>query len=504
MSSSTADDFHVPSSPRVAVRHSDRIKLRRGLTFLGMTLLLPGSAQMAAGNKRVGRIALRIWVSLWALLLLLGVLALVWRGAVVEIFTYGPALRVLQVALIALGVGWGALLVDAWRISRPPELARKHRFGFALLSSVLVFTVVGGLIASASMVSAQRDLMATVFSGGGEVKAKAGRYNILLMGGDAGKGRTGLRPDSMTVASVDEETGRTVLFSLPRNMEDVPFPASSPLHKKFPKGYGCKDHSCMLNAVYTYATNHKDLYPGVKNPGAKATAEAIEGATGLKINYYVLVDLKGFQALVDAVGGINMDITKRLPIGGGPTHPIYGYVEAGKNVHLDGYHALWFARSRSSDSDYARIARQKCVMSSMLNQLDPVTVLTKFNKIAAAGKEIMETNIPTSQLNTMMTLAMKAKATPISSIAFIPPLVHPGEPDFALIHKKVKAKLAAAEAADVKAAAKASASPVPTSAVTPSSSPSPSKKATKKPSPSATKTKAGQETDNLSNVCSAR
>ncbi|MDQ1662501.1 MAG: polyisoprenyl-teichoic acid--peptidoglycan teichoic acid transferase, partial [Blastococcus sp.] len=266
MSSSAADDLHVPISPRVAVRLSDRAKLRRGLTYLGMTLVLPGSAQVAAGSRRFGRLALWVWGFLWGLVLLVGLLALVWRQGVVQLFTNPVTLRVLQVALIVLAVAWGALLVDAWRISRPPELARRHRFGFALLSLVLTFTVVGGLVASASIVSAQRDLMSAVFSGGGDTKSKNGRFNILLMGGDAGKGRVGLRPDSMTVASVDEQTGRTVLFSLPRNLEDVPFPASSPLHKRFPKGYSCKDHSCMLNAVYTYATNHKFLYPGVKNP----------------------------------------------------------------------------------------------------------------------------------------------------------------------------------------------------------------------------------------------
>ncbi len=499
MSSSTADDLRVPSSPRVAERRSDRIKLRRGLTFLGMTLLMPGSAQVAGGNKRVGRIALRVWIGLWALLLVAGVLALVWRDGAVSIITFGPTLRAVQVALVLLALGWGALLIDAWRLSRPPELARQHRLGFALLNGALVVAVVGGLLASASIVSSQRDLMATVFSGGGDAKAKNGRYNILLLGGDAGKGRSGLRPDSMTVASVDEETGRTVLFSLPRNMEDVPFPAYSPLHKKFPKGYGCKDHSCMLNAVYTYATQHKELYPGVKDPGAKATAEAIEGATGLKINYYVLIDLKGFEALVDSVGGINMDISKRLPIGGGPTHPIYGYVEAGKNVHLDGYHALWFARSRSSDSDYARIARQKCVMSAMLNQLDPVTVLTKFNKIATAGKEIMETNIPTRDLNNLMSLAMKAKALPMASLAFVPPKIYPGEPDFAKMHQLVRTKIEAAEAADVAATTSPSPSAAPSS-VKPSATAKPSGKASAK----AKKPKSASSTDDLSDVCSAR
>ena len=392
-----------------------------------------------------------------------------------------------------------------------------------MLSGAVAFAVVGALLTSSSIVAAQRNLMASVFAGGGDGQSRAGRINILLMGGDAGKGRVGLRPDSMTVASVDEETGRTVLFSLPRNLEDVPFPASSPLHWKFPHGYGCKDHSCLLNAVYTYASQHRELYPGVKDPGARGTEEAIEGATGLHINYYVLIDLKGFQALVDAVGGINLDISRRLPIGGGPTHPIYGYVEAGKNVHLDGYHALWYARSRSSDSDYARIARQKCVMSAMLNQLNPVTVLTKFNQIAAAGKEIVETNIPTSELDRLLTLAQKAKALPVASVAFVPPLIQPGDPKFDVVRAKVQAKIAAAEAADARRAG--SPAPTPTAASSTSGEgqqPAAQKEAAAQKQPAAQKkaaaqkktaakkaaatgrADAGQETNNLDNVCSAR
>lgn len=245
-----------------------------------MTLVLPGSAQMAAGNKRIGRIALRTWAVLFGLVLVSALLALCWRGAFITLFSSSVPLRLLQLVLVLVGVCWAALMVDAWRISRPPELARQHRLGFAMLSTALVFVVTGAMFASASIVSSQRDFMASVFAGGGDGEAKAGRINVLLLGGDAGKDRVGLRPDSMTVASVDVASGRTVLFSLPRNMEDVPFPASSPLHRKFPNGYGCPDHSCMLNAVYTYAMQHKDLYPGVRNPGAQATRRPPRASPG--------------------------------------------------------------------------------------------------------------------------------------------------------------------------------------------------------------------------------
>ncbi|MCW2802616.1 MAG: putative LytR family regulatory protein [Propionibacteriaceae bacterium] len=505
VSINTASTRPVPP-PSSTTRRSDRVKLRRGLTFLAMTLVLPGSAQIAAGNRRVGRFAVRVWMALWASLLLVGALTLLWRGGAIAMFTFGPTLRVVQAVMIAVGIGWALLLLDAWRIARPPELARQHRLGFAILNVALVFLVAGGLFASASMVSSQRDMMASVFAGGGDTKSKNGRFNVLLMGGDAGKNRTGLRPDSMTIASIDADTGRTVLFSLPRNMEDVPFPESSPLHDKFPRGFGCADHSCMLNAVYTYATEHAALYPGVTNPGAQATKEAVEGVTGLTINYWALIDLKGFEALVNAVGGITLDINKRVPIGGGSTK-ISGYIETGKHVQLDGYHALWFARSRADSSDYERMARQKCVMSAMLNQLDPMTVLTKFNQIAAAGKEIVATDIPTSTINTLMQLALKAKKLPISSLSFVPPLVYPGSPNFTVIHAAVQAKIDAAEGADrgekpakgAEPASRASSDPSTEAEQNGSSS------ATAEPGAGASSTpKPGQDTEDLAEVCAAR
>jgi hypothetical protein len=104
-----------------------------------------------------------------------------------------------------------------------------------------------------------------------------------------------------------------------------------------------------------------------------------------------------------------------------------------------------------------------------------------------------------------MDLALKAKSKPIASLAFVPPLVYPGEPDFALMHRKVKAKIAASEAADVKATASpkppAATTAAPTAA-TPGSSSTP--KPTKKSSSKTKKEKSAAATDDLSNVCSAR
>jgi LCP family protein required for cell wall assembly len=412
-----------------------------------MTLVLPGSAQLVAGNRRLGRLALRILATLCTIALLVVLLALILPEAALAIVTLSPALVAIQILIILLGVGWVALIIDAWRLAHPWELQHRGRVGFSVLSLAVALTLLGGFIAVASMVSAQHNLTTTVFGGGGDQVAKHGRYNILLMGGDAAQDRVGLRPDSLTVASVDAETGRTVLISLPRNLQAVPFPSNSPLQDRFPEGYRCRDGSCMLNAIYTYASEHRDLYPGVQNPGAQATREAVEGATGLTINYWVMIDLKGFESLVDSVGGITMDVYRRVPIGGGST-PIHGFVEAGKNRHLGGYEALWFARSRSDSSDYDRMVRQKCVMKAMLDQFDPITVLTKFNRIAAASKEVVATDIPTSEIGTMINLALKAKGLPVSSVAMMPPLIDPNSPDFTLVRGTVQKRIEASEAKD--------------------------------------------------------
>ena len=81
---------------------------------------------------------------------------------------------------------------------------------------------------------------------------------------------------------------------------------------------------------------------------------------------------------------------------------------------LNGYETLWFARSRESADDYSRMARQKCVMSAMVQQLSPQTVITKFEALAKAGTELVETDLPASELDTFAQLALKARSQKIS------------------------------------------------------------------------------------------
>jgi LCP family protein required for cell wall assembly len=448
----TGDTGPVSASPTVlggakasgAAQAARRVQVRRALTLLGMTVVAPGSAQLVAGNKTVGRIALRVYVAVLAAAAALLTIALFWRSELITLGTSLWWLRVFRFALIGVAVGWGCLIIDAWRIADPLALGRGHRLAMTLVNGALCLSLTGGLLFASHLVAVQRDFIASVFGGGEVSDADDGRYNVLLLGGDAGPTRVGLRPDSITVASIDADTGRTVLVGLPRNLENVPFPNGTPMHKAFPHGFDCD--GCYINSINTWANDHADLFPGSKAPGIDATVEAVEQITGLTINYYALIDLRGFQDLVDAVGGVTIDVKHRIPIGG-VGGPISGWIDPGRQK-LDGFETLWYSRSRATSNDYSRMARQKCVMNAMLHQIDAKTVLLNFSKIAKAGKQLISTSIPASEVDTFVDLSLKARGLPVSTVSFVPPTIDTGDPDYAKIRTMVSDALAVSEARD--------------------------------------------------------
>ena len=253
---------------------------------------------------------------------------------------------------------------------------------------------------------------------------------MLLVGGDSGVDRWGLRTDSLTLASIDEDTGRTILFGLPRNMTNFPFPKGSVLREAFPDGYDCD--TCTLNSLATWAADHEDRFQGVDDPAMAATIQGVEGITGLPVNYYAMVDLDGFRSFVAAMGGLTLNVRDRIPIG----LPVRRYIEPGVQK-LDGFETLWFARSRESADDYSRMARQKCVMSAMVQQLSPQLVITRFAALAKAGEDILHTNLPTSELDTFAQLALKARSQKISTVSFVPPAISTSSPDIPKIRSMI-------------------------------------------------------------------
>ncbi|GAB12185.1 putative LytR family regulatory protein [Arthrobacter globiformis NBRC 12137] len=441
---------------------AEPVRTKRAFLLILLTLLVPGSAQIVAGDRKLGRIALRVTLSAWLLVVLSLVLLFTNRTLLINIITNPVASLLIVLVLAALAVGWLVLFVNTLRLIRPVLLPTRMRPAVVVALVLAMVVSSGSLGYAAYLLNVSRNAIGSIFAGGPAIDPVDGRYNFLMMGGDAGADRTGRRPDSLSVLSVDAKSGQTAIISVPRNLQNAQFSEGSPMRKIYPEGYNCGDE-CLINAINTEVTNeHKDLYPGVADPGAQATLEAVSGTLGITVQAYVLVDMDGFAKLIDAMGGIRIKAGGWVPISGdmideanGIHGMPLGWIPAG-DQKLDGYHALWYGRSREFVDDYARIARQQCVQQAMLKQLDPATLLAKFEDIANAGTKVVDSNVSASQLGSFVDLAMKAKGQDIKRLTIGPPDFDASfstVPDFDQIHDRVKKLLASASSESSPAAA---------------------------------------------------
>ncbi len=428
---------------------------KRAWWLVGLNILIPGSAQALAGNRRLGRFGLATTLLLWALLVVGIVVAIFWRPLLTQIATSVVALWILQVLLVFYAVLWVVLTLDTLRLARLVRAAPPARPAVAALAIVALVVVAGTAGYTASVTGSLRGLLSDVFSGGQVAAPVDGRYNILLLGGDADPDHIGLRPDSISVVSIDATTGQVSMVGIPRNLQDVQFAKGSPLWSAFPDGYDCGD-DCLVNALYTYGEDHPELYPDAvkqkSRPGIEATEDAVEGVLGITIQYYVLIDMVGFVDLIDALGGIDVDSTGRYPFGGGVNAAgqpvgVKRWIEPGPQ-HMDGITALWYARARHGTSDYDRMARQRQVEEAVLKQVDPQNLLLRFQAVAKASAALATTDIPQPMLSRFVDLGMKARGQPTKTLDLVPAAGYePDHPDFARIRSDVAAFLTPASAA---------------------------------------------------------
>ncbi|THI95544.1 LytR family transcriptional regulator [Nocardioides sp.] len=407
---------------------------------MAFTLVVPGSAQLIAGNRDLGRLAVRIWLATVAALALTAAVVLVHRPFAYWLVFNPDVLLAARLYLLVGAVAWAGLFIDAWRIGRPMSLRLQHRRAIVGVNGILCFSVAGTMLFGAHLAAAQRDWL-TMFADGELGEAHDGRYNILLLGGDSGADRWGLRPDSLTVASVDARTGQTVMIGLPRNMQDFPFREGTVMHEEFPRGFDCDD--CYLNGVSTWAQDHTDLFDDEETAGVDATVMAVEGITGLRVNNWVMVNMRGFKRLVDAFGGVTLTVRDRIPVGGLGSD-VTGYIEPGTRK-LNGHDVLWYARAREGSDDYSRMARQKCVLNAMLTQISPRQALTNFQEIAEASSAMIQTDLPGAALNDFAQLALRARSQPISTVSLVPPRIDTANPDIDLVQDMIRKAIDKAE-----------------------------------------------------------
>lgn len=273
----------------------------------------------------------------------------------------------------------------------------------------------------------------------------AGRstYTMLFLGGDGGPNRRGVRTDSVIVAVVDTRSGNTTLIGVPRNLQRVRFRPGTPMARRFPGGF-----PDFLFGIYTYAEDHPAVRPGSKHPGADLLKDTIGYNLGLRIDNYALVNMAGFIRVINTLGGIQVRVLERIPIGGQKTqdgtrilaYP-HDYLEPGLYRHMTGRQALWFARSRFGSTDYARMARQRCVLGALVRQVDTRTGLAAFARLTGP-RGVLQTDIPVTKFQALATLGYRVRAAEIRGITLGPPLINGANPDWAKVRATVRAAIA--------------------------------------------------------------
>lgn len=439
-------------------RADSRQLLKRAWWIIALNLFVPGSVQIVAGNKKFGRLGIIFTLSFWLFLVAAGFFALVSKVALFTLVTSPMFATPIGIGFVIYAILIALSTLDALR------LMYLHRINSRFKALVLVLVLltgtfngyVAGTIGSTALTAS--NFTSTVFKHSGSLEQTKGRYNILLLGGDSGSNRLGLRPDSISIISVSAETGVAVNIGLPRNLTNIQFKEGTPIRSVYPYGFNNNcGGQCFLNAIYKVTMdNHRDLYPGMAKKsttaGVEATKSAVEWITGLEIHAYVLINMKSFVDLVDALGGITVNVKKALPIGGqqdcvpadnerGSYCPdAMGWIEKGKQ-HMDGRTALWYARSRHNTDDYDRMKRQREVEKIVLKKIDLQTLLFRLGSVAGAGAKLIKTDIPGSALPTMMDLALKAKSAGLKNLQLSYPTIQADNPDFWLMRKLIAQKI---------------------------------------------------------------
>lgn len=461
------------------------------LTAVGS--LVPGLGLVLAGRRRTG----------WSILVLTVAAAVAlgaWVGrdpvTAASILVGAGALRAITVGAVAVAVLWAVLVVVTHRALRPADSPVWLRSVGAALVGLLCLLVATPTALVAGYAQTTESTFETIF---GPVRSATApqavpkaaapdpwagvpRVNILLLGGDAGPDRTGIRTDSMAVASIDTTTGHTVLISVPRSLERVQFQPGTPLAVAYPDGYVTVEGDSnsgenLLNSVYR---NVPAYHPGILGPtdneGADALKLGIGYSLGLSIDYYVLIQPAGFQRAITALGGYTVDINAPVAVGGNTDTGALPsqWLMPGPAQHLDGYLGTWFARGRfgSDRSDYDRVRRQQCAVQAITTQANPARVLLAYQDLARTAADVTRTDIPRGTFGALVRLAARVKqANRISGVnvdSYGVPGLSPVRPDWDAVRRVVAAALRRSTAVTTpRAAATPPPTPTPTQPRTP-------------------------------------
>ncbi|MEP1124248.1 MAG: LCP family protein [Ilumatobacter sp.] len=253
--------------------------------------------------------------------------------------------------------------------------------------------------------------------------------NILIVGGDAGPGRWGMRTDTMMIVTVHDASGRMALTSIPRNLTSLQFPPGSPLAAEFPDGF-----DDLANALFTHVNTDPQLveHYGANGmqPEAIALIEALGYSLDVEIDDFAVVNMQGFTEVIDAVGGVTLELGQTVPLP--PSLPGERALpsEIGPGfVEMDGAMAIAYARSRSADSDYQRMGRQRQLLAALGTQISPLAAAGAFASVTGVLEDSMRTSLSAGEFDGLLDRLGDNSAIS-ESVGLAPPLIEPGSPDY--------------------------------------------------------------------------
>jgi LCP family protein required for cell wall assembly len=247
------------------------------------------------------------------------------------------------------------------------------------------------------------------------------------------------------VATIDPRAG-TSLISIPRDTFGAPL------------GDG-RVYNAKLNSLFAYARIDPRTYP----LGGPETMKAAVGALlGMKIDYVGAVDFLGFTRAIDAVGGVDVTVTRAVHDWGyrDEYNRLVGFhIEPGTH-HMDGYTALAFARSRkgAGDNDYTRAERQQLVIAAMVDKMRAGSWLLNLPILLSAIGNSVASDIPVELMPRIAEALLDADLSQLERLVIQPPLVRSGfladgtyilDPDMPAIQAAVDAILTEETAPDV-------------------------------------------------------
>jgi LCP family protein required for cell wall assembly len=425
----------------------DRPNTRHPALAAFLSFLFPGLGQAYAGDRRL------------AALFALPVVALILTGLIAALLGGRQTLNSLLsasflTALIALDLAlmaWRLFAIAQVGFAQPSktlapasagvanigssEAPSARRLGSLLLVALLLVSTVGMHAWAGLLVGRLNSTLEDVFSGTGHGAQPPGegnqgplnspdyawdgtdRINFLLLGIDAGPGRSETLTDTILAVSVDPVSKTAVMISVPRDTGFVPLPDRS----VYPTGL----YPNKINALSTEASRDPARWcpdlavDATEACGLRTLERSIGLYLGIPLQYYATVDLEGFTHLIDAVGELSLCLPGKLVdptyLGPGDTWGPRRGVELDAGCHsYDGRYALAYARSRKGwmempdgtivqQDDFKRAGRQQQVLLKLRSEFAQLSVFELPDMLAAVGSTV-KTDFPRAKAGDLASL----------------------------------------------------------------------------------------------------